>query len=561
MSGFGVDDRESSAADLGNVIHEIAANADDGQTLADLHAALDAAWERIDFAASWFADNEHERAEQMLASLASWLTSSRSRLTRVGTEVDFQVEVGDARISGRVDRLERDSDGRLVVVDLKTGQSKPKSEELPTHPQLGTYQLAIEHGAFAELGTESGGALLVQLGRPGRDRGTGAAAARGLDRPAMGAGRRGPHGGTHARRAVPGHRERPMPDLRRPHQLPGATSGSAGPVVISAADLCRLLDLGYQPTDEQAEVIESGLQPAAVIAGAGSGKTETMAARVVWLVANDLVTPEHVLGLTFTRKAAAELGKRIRHRLAQWRRVVELDRPTDLEHLAVLQSQEPTVSTYAAYAGRLVGEQALRVGAEPEARLLSPALVWQISDEVVRGWRGPLSEFRTVSSLVHWVIAMAGQFADHLVPPAQVERFCTAAARALPRPAGGQNRSTCAGGTRWSANCPAIAITQCTSELRSGTRSVARASRGRPRRRSATPTPGTAAGPLAPLRLAAPARRPGGPRTPHMSTRSAPATAAPRDARGQWAGRSPRPAATGRDGAGSVCPARPRPCE
>ncbi len=169
LSGFGVDDRESSAADLGNVIHEIAANADDGQTLADLHAALDAAWERIDFAASWFADNEHERAEQMLASLASWLTSSRSRLTRVGTEVDFQVEVGDARISGRVDRLERDSDGRLVVVDLKTGQSKPKSEELPTHPQLGTYQLAIEHGAFAELGTESGGALLVQLGRPGRD--------------------------------------------------------------------------------------------------------------------------------------------------------------------------------------------------------------------------------------------------------------------------------------------------------------------------------------------------------------------------------------------------------
>jgi DNA helicase-2/ATP-dependent DNA helicase PcrA len=196
--------------------------------------------------------------------------------------------------------------------------------------------------------------------------------------------------------------------------------------VISAADLCRLLDVGYRPTDEQAQVIESGLQPAAVIAGAGSGKTETMAARVVWLVANELVTPEQVLGLTFTRRAAAELGSRIRHRLAQWRRVVEIDRPADLEQLAVLTSQEPTVSTYAAYAGRLVAEQALRVGAEPEARLLSPALVWQISDEVVRGWRGPLSEFRAVSSLVHWVIAMAGQFADHLVPAADVQRFCAA---------------------------------------------------------------------------------------------------------------------------------------
>jgi RecB family exonuclease len=168
MSGFGVDDRESSAAELGNVIHEIAANAEDGQTLADLHAALNAAWDRIDFAASWFADNEHQRAEQMLASFASWLASSRSHLTHVGSEVDFRAEVGDACIRGRVDRLERDSRGRLVVVDLKTGQSKPKPEELPTHPQLGTYQLAIEHGAFADLGTEPGGAVLVQLGKPGR---------------------------------------------------------------------------------------------------------------------------------------------------------------------------------------------------------------------------------------------------------------------------------------------------------------------------------------------------------------------------------------------------------
>jgi DNA helicase II / ATP-dependent DNA helicase PcrA len=219
--------------------------------------------------------------------------------------------------------------------------------------------------------------------------------------------------------------------------------------VISAAELCRLLDLGYQPTDEQAEVIECGLQPAAVIAGAGSGKTETMAARVTWLVANQLVMPEQVLGLTFTRKAAAELGTRIRHRLAQWRRVVEIERPADVEHLAVLQSQEPTVSTYAAYAGRLVGEQALRVGAEPEARLLSPALVWQISDQVVRSWRGPLSEFRAVSSLVHWVIAMAGQFADHLVTAADVERFCVLRLEHfLALPPGSRTRSELPNGTR-----------------------------------------------------------------------------------------------------------------
>jgi DNA helicase-2/ATP-dependent DNA helicase PcrA len=196
--------------------------------------------------------------------------------------------------------------------------------------------------------------------------------------------------------------------------------------MIGAAELAARLGQP-EPTPEQAAVIESGLEPAAVVAGAGSGKTETMAARVVWLVANQRVTPDQVLGLTFTRKAAAELGSRIRRRLAQWRRFVEYERPDDIEHLAALQSLEPTVLTYAAYAGRIVSEQALRVGAEPDARLLSPALLWQISDTVVRRWPGELPQFKAIASLVHWVIAMAGQFADHLADPDDVEAYCVAA--------------------------------------------------------------------------------------------------------------------------------------
>src|SRR5438105_14577135 len=83
--------------------------------------------------------------------------------------------------------------------------------------------------------------------------------------------------------------------------------------------LARLLGLP-EPTAEQAEVIAAPLEPLAVIAGAGSGKSETMAARLVWLVANGMVAPERVLGLTFTRKAAAELGQRVRTRLAGLRR-------------------------------------------------------------------------------------------------------------------------------------------------------------------------------------------------------------------------------------------------
>jgi RecB family exonuclease len=66
----------------------------------------------------------------------------------VGAEVGFTVEAGDARLVGRVDRLERDRDGRLVVIDLKTGKNKPQTDEVAQHPQLGAYQLAVELGAF-----------------------------------------------------------------------------------------------------------------------------------------------------------------------------------------------------------------------------------------------------------------------------------------------------------------------------------------------------------------------------------------------------------------------------
>ncbi|MEP7020545.1 MAG: ATP-dependent DNA helicase [Pseudonocardiales bacterium] len=194
--------------------------------------------------------------------------------------------------------------------------------------------------------------------------------------------------------------------------------------MITAAELSHLIGLPT-PTDEQAEVIESGLVPSVVIAGAGSGKTETMAARVVWLVANRHVVPDAVLGLTFTRKAAAELGLRIRRRLAQWRHVVQRDAPDEVEQLAVLRAGEPTVSTYAAYAGRLVGEQALRLGVEPDTRLMSPAVSWQLADRVMRNHPGPLPpDIGAPSSLVKYILFMSGQLADHLVGADVVDAFC-----------------------------------------------------------------------------------------------------------------------------------------
>src|SRR6201985_3458212 len=92
-----------------------------------------------------------------------------------------------------------------------------------------------------------------------------------------------------------------------------------GTAQLGPAQLARLLRLP-EPTPEQAAVISAPLGPLAVIAGAGSGKSETMAARLVWLVANGMVRPDRVLGLTFTRKAAAEFADRVRSRLERLRR-------------------------------------------------------------------------------------------------------------------------------------------------------------------------------------------------------------------------------------------------
>ncbi len=193
---------------------------------------------------------------------------------------------------------------------------------------------------------------------------------------------------------------------------------------ISAAELAALLGLN-PPTAEQAAVIEAPLGPVVVIAGAGSGKTETMSARVVWLVANRLVEPGAVLGLTFTRKAADQLATRIRRRLAQWRRVVETRNPDDRGGLAELLAGEPAVLTYAAYAGRVLAEHALRIGAEPNPRVLSQAARWQLADTVVRQFTGALpADIGALSSVPRYVLQLADKLADHLTTPAAVEAFC-----------------------------------------------------------------------------------------------------------------------------------------
>lgn len=175
------------------------------------------------------------------------------------------------------------------------------------------------------------------------------------------------------------------------------------------------------PTDEQAAVIAAPPGPTLVVAGAGAGKTETMAARVVWMVANRIVQPDEVLGLTFTRKAAQQLTTRIRTRLARLAGAPllrELDPTGQLR--AQLTGAEPEISTYHSYAGRLLTEHGLLLPVEPSATLLTETQLWQLAHQVVRTWDGDLDTDRTPVSVTEAVLALSGQLAEHLVEPEEL---------------------------------------------------------------------------------------------------------------------------------------------
>ena len=187
-----------------------------------------------------------------------------------------------------------------------------------------------------------------------------------------------------------------------------------------AATIAQRLGL-FPPTDEQRAIIEADPdRPMLVVAGAGSGKTETMSNRVVWLVANGFVQPDQVLGLTFTRKAAGQLAERVARQLRALRSAGLWVPEQDADGTLGL-SDSPTVLTYHSYAGRLVREQGLRLGIEPDARMLTEAASWQYAAEVVHGYDGPMDDVDKVpASVISAVVSLAGEMAEHLLTPEEV---------------------------------------------------------------------------------------------------------------------------------------------
>lgn len=193
-----------------------------------------------------------------------------------------------------------------------------------------------------------------------------------------------------------------------------AAQDSPAPDSLSPYELAELLGQ-FPPTAEQAAIISSPLEPLLVIAGAGSGKTTTMADRVVWLVANGLVLPEEILGVTFTRKAAGELASRIRGQLAKLGTLARSGEVGLAPAAAARDALEPKVSTYHSYASGIVTDYGLRLGIERDAVVMGAADAWQLASDVVAahdGGHGHLTAAK--STLIQSVMDLAGECAEHL---------------------------------------------------------------------------------------------------------------------------------------------------
>ncbi len=200
---------------------------------------------------------------------------------------------------------------------------------------------------------------------------------------------------------------------------------------ISAAALAEALGRPA-PTDEQRAIIEAPLGPALVIAGAGSGKTETIAARVVWLIANGLVRPDEVLALTFTRKAAGELSGRIRERLAALDRIRRAGGPRVWDGSA----SGPVTATYNGFADRLTREYGGYAGLDGGAAVLSESAAWLMMRTLVLGSADPRWEERpeALETIVDAALRIARDATDNGVDLDAVDAFAADFARVLELP-------------------------------------------------------------------------------------------------------------------------------
>ncbi|MFC5370380.1 ATP-dependent helicase [Arcanobacterium bovis] len=219
---------------------------------------------------------------------------------------------------------------------------------------------------------------------------------------------------------------------------------------IAYEDFIEIFD--FPPTQEQEEVIRSTAPTILVLAGAGAGKTATMSQRIAWHIAAKNVTPQEVLGLTFTKKAAGELSERVDSYVRKVQRkfpeqqagfrvtssdysdaAVGGESVSDLEYsleqasFAHKEFERPTISTYNSFASEIAMSYAMLIGEDPRARLITDGERWQIMQSIVANWgadQNNLGDFDLAeSSIVDTALSMAAAIIDNKCSLDEVRSF------------------------------------------------------------------------------------------------------------------------------------------
>lgn len=175
LERHGGGDGDNPHALKGNLVHTLVQALAGQVDEAQVKQALAKAWKKIDPTArdgeNWYSRAELRRTETMVDTFLAWLRNTRDELTAIGVEVPVDLTLPPrtpdghpVRISGRVDRVERDAMGRFVIIDVKTGKTPISKQAAEDHAQLATYQVAAASGALGE--GEPGGARLVYVAKP-----------------------------------------------------------------------------------------------------------------------------------------------------------------------------------------------------------------------------------------------------------------------------------------------------------------------------------------------------------------------------------------------------------
>src|SRR5699024_7082107 len=131
---------------------------------AALETKLDEMWHRLEYPARWLKEREHDEAREAIERFTRWHATHGNTVVAAehGFAVTFDIDTTPVTLRGSMDRVELDADGRVVVIDLKTSKTAPGKEQVAEHPQLGVYQVAVQHGGTGDVapGAINGGASL-----------------------------------------------------------------------------------------------------------------------------------------------------------------------------------------------------------------------------------------------------------------------------------------------------------------------------------------------------------------------------------------------------------------